>query len=126
MTEGIRGGLEYVADLYRTAPLGETILLLNAIPLAWNYNNPVMIGIDIIGCAIGVGLTVRQFKLRRRLEKYMSRHDYDDRLFDLTISEWCNRQTARVVAKNYGCLDEYVALCEDNKDNMSFADLPNF
>ncbi|UZE94305.1 MAG: hypothetical protein IB618_01905 [Candidatus Pacearchaeota archaeon] len=126
MIEKIKAGLEYIADFYRTAPVGETLFLMNAGPIPFTYDKPLLIGINILGSLICVHSTAKQFKLRRRLENSVSEHGYDDRAFETTILDWCDRQTARVVTKNCGNLDDYVALCDTNRERMSLANLRHF
>ena len=126
MIEKIKAGLEYIADFYRTAPLGETIFLMNVGLIPLDYDEPIALGINIFGSLTGVALTAKQFELRQRLENLVSKQKYNDRAFETTIPEWCDRQVARVVAKKYGNLDDYVALCESNKDKMSLPNLRHF
>jgi len=118
-----KAGLEYVVDLYRTAPFGETGFLINEGFIPLNYDNPILLIMNILGSLGGIGLSIKQFRLRKRLEKSVSDHGYADRAFETTLTEWCDRQTARVVAKNYNCLDNYDALCNSNKDRMFLANL---
>ena len=126
MFEKIKAGLGYMVDFYRTAPFGETMFLINAGVITWNYDEPFLIGASLLGSLGAIGLTKKQFKLRKRLENSVSKHGYDDKAFETTIPEWCDRQTARLVAKNHGSLDNYIALCDTNKDRMSLANLRNF
>jgi len=126
MIEKIKAGLGYVADFYRTAPLGETIFLMNAGQIPLNYDEPLLLGMNILGSLGCVALSAKQFKLRRRLENSVTEYGYNDRAFETTIPEWCDRQVARVVAKNYGNLDDYIALCKSNKDKMSLPNLKHF
>jgi len=99
---------------------------MNAGQIPLTYDEPFLIGMNILGSLVGVAISAKQFKLRNRLEKSVAEHGYDDRAFEKTIPEWCDRQTARVVAKNYGNLDDYVALCESNNDRMSLPNLGHF
>ena len=125
MINKIKNSLTYIADLYRTAPLGETICFLNASQIPFDLDKPAIVGIALFGSFCGVALAIKQFKLRRRLEKDVLEKGYDDRIFEKTIPEWCDRQTARVAARTYGHLDDYVNLCKRNKDRMNFPDLFN-
>ena len=126
MIEKIKARLEYVADLYRTAPLGETLFLINAGQISWHYDEPLSLGLNVFGSLLGIAITANQFELRHWLEKLVSEHGYDNRAFETTIPEWGDRQTARVVAKNCGNLDDYVALCDSNRDRMVLANLRHF
>jgi len=115
MIKKIRAGLKYITDFYITAPVGETIFLMNAGQIPFDYRNPLLMSINIIGTLAGAALTIRQFKLRHRLESSVSKHGYNDKIFEPTIPLWCDRQTARVVTKNCGNLNDYVALCNVKK-----------
>ena len=114
MIKKIRAGLKYIVDFYRTSPIGETLFLINAGQIPFN-DNPFLISMGIFGSLVGVAITTKQFKLRHRLESSVSKQGYNDKIFKTTIPEWCDRQTARVVAKNCGNLDDYVALCDTNR-----------
>ncbi len=122
----IKAGLEYIADFYRTAPIPETIFLTSAGVIPFFYDEPLSMGVHIINSLICVAFTAKQFKLRCRLENSISEHGYDERIFETTIPEWCDRQTARVVAKKYGNLDDYVTLCDTNKGRISLSNLGHF
>lgn len=96
-------------DFYKTAPVGETFVFysLSMIPVDLSLNAPLLLVFPITGLISGVGLTRRQFKLRERLESSIEKFGYQDRVMELTTEEWCNRQTARVVAQDNDKLDEY-------------------
>jgi len=126
MIKKIKTGLEYIADLYRIAPLGEFVLLFNAPQIPFNYDRPILLACNIFGSVAGAAIMARQFKLKRRLDNSISEQGYQDRIFETTIPSWCNRQTARTVAKRHGHLDDYIALCESNKDKMNLPDMTYF
>ena len=126
MIEKIKSGLGYAPDFYRTAPLGETIFLMSAGQIPLTYDDPLILGASILISLYGVALTAKQFRLRRRLEKSVSKHGYIDKVFETTNKKWCDRQTAIVVTKNCGNLDDYIALCESNKGKISFPSLGHF
>ena len=126
MINSLKNKINLIADFYRTAPLGESFFVLNAGFMAVNYDRPLVFGLNLFATLGCVMLTKTQFDLRKRLENSVTKHGYDERVFETTISEWCDRQTARVVAKNYGYLEEYVSLYESNKDRISFPNLRNF
>jgi hypothetical protein len=125
MLDKIKSGLDCIADFYRTAPLGETIFLMNAVQITWNYDEPFTLGMNFLGSLAGVLLAAKQFRLKQRLESSIQKHGYDDGVFKKTLPEWCDRQTARVVVKKYGNLDEYESLCQDNKYRMGLSNLFN-
>jgi hypothetical protein len=128
MIEKIKAGLRYAADFYRTAPIGETIFLINAIPLTLSfYNKDIpIVCLNAVGALSGIVFAAKKFRLKQRLEKSVAEDGYDNRNFKTTIPEWCDRQTARVVAKNNGHLDDYIALCESNIEMMYWPNLKNF
>ena len=87
MIEKIKAGLEYVVGLYRTAPIGETMILINAGLITGIYDESFSIVFGVIGSLAGFSLTVQQFRLRKRLENSVSKHGYDNRAFKTTIHE---------------------------------------
>lgn len=122
MVDIIKSGLKYIIDFYRTSPLAESMVLLNAIQIPSNFDNIGLLGLNVLFTVAGISITAKQFRLRKRLEQSVSEHGYDNRTFYRTIPEWCDRQTARVVAENCGHLEDYVALCQANRDKTSSQD----
>lgn len=114
-------------EFFRTAPLGETIILLNLATLVMDLiaNDPTYY-YKFAGAALGALLTLRQFALRHRLEKSVQEYGYTDRAFGTTTHEWCARQTALVVADNCGNRAEYLQLCLRNREEMELPFVPNF
>lgn len=70
-------------------------------------------------------LAKRQFALRKRLETSIKRNGFDDRIFGKTVEHWCDRQTARVIARNADALDSYEALCDEKRPIQAFSWLPD-
>ena len=122
----IKKAARYISDFYRTAPFAETILILTVGYTIKRHESIIDVGLGIMNSVICAGLTKKQFDLRQRLEKLMDKYGYDKRYFKKTLTEWCDRQTARVVAKNSGHLEDYVKLCEDNKEHMRYSWIKNF
>ena len=122
----IKNGLKHIADFYRTAPYGETWALFSAGSVFLTYDNPLLFVAIMGGTLGGIDSVKNQFKLRKRLEKSVSEHGYNNSVFERTIPNWCDRQTARVVARNCGHLDSYVDLYRNNKKQIILSDLPNF
>lgn len=112
MFEKIMHGIDYAVDLYRIAPFGETLFLVNAGNAAYFHDNPFTVAFSIVGSLGGIAIAAKQFRLKNRLEKIISKNGYDDRVFKRTTYAWCDRQTARVVAKRHGYLDRYNSLCK--------------
>ncbi len=112
-----------MADFYRTAPIPETVFLMQAVAIPVQYDTPLLMGTSIFNSLVAIVFAAEQFKLRRRLENSVSEHGYTDKAFKTTIPAWCDRQTARVVAKNCGSLDDYVALCDTTEGRKSFQKL---
>ncbi len=120
-------------DALRTAPFGFSLIgltILNGPVLALTENGAealdlLVIPLDGASVAIGGIFVVRQYRLRRRLEDSIERNGYDDRLFDPTTKEWCNRQTARVVCGNSGDLAQYEALCEQKRATNELPRMPH-
>jgi len=97
----------------RTAPVGTGYYVGGLLYMpTYNYYTLIIGGIAAL---VGVLMIRTQFNEKNRLEKLIREEGYKDRIFKPTISEWCARQTARVVAKKYNCLDQYTELCENNK-----------
>jgi hypothetical protein len=120
-------------DNVRTAPFGLSLIGGGAIgPLVeLVHNGPEVTDLSsapvpLITMAYGAAFVARQFKLRRRLEATVEQHGYDDRVFSTTTSEWCARQTSRVVCRNSGDLIAYTALCKKNEETAQLAWLPHF
>ncbi|MBI2578687.1 MAG: hypothetical protein HYW26_03180 [Candidatus Aenigmarchaeota archaeon] len=125
MLERVR--IKGVIDFYRAAPVGETFFLLSAGALAASlqYRNLISATVILAGCAYSLYVIRKQFKLKRRLEESVIEHGYDERVFYKTLSNWCDRQTARVVAENRGFLDRFDSLCESNRAIMDLPYLPH-
>ncbi len=123
MKQTITSKLEYMVDFYRTAPFGETMFLLGAGIGFVNYDFPPLLFPGVYWSILGIAFTAEQFMLKRRLERSLSQHGYEDRVFETTIPEWCDRQMTRVVAEKHGCLEDYVALCEKHRDRMKLQNL---
>lgn len=115
-----RDGLRQVLDFIRTAPFAYSLFALDAstggFMLSTDY--PYAVSINIIGGGLSIFLMQQQFKLRKRLEKSISRHGYNDRVFSKTTPTWCDRQVGMLVARNAGELDSYMDLCENNKGEL--------
>jgi hypothetical protein len=134
--------IKEVVDFVRTSPFGISVILLGV--YGYDMNHPSyfyeLVGTDLLDKYIVKGLSltlvsggvfsvISQMKLRKRLERIISVKGYTDDVFKITLSEWCDRQTAMVVARNNDCLSEYVRLFELNKtlfpDLMSLKNLPH-
>lgn len=115
-----------IRDAYRTAPLGETLAALSLGLALVNRNDLSVFGVGVSVAVLGIYLTKKQFNLRERLEDSIRRHGYDDILMSRTIPAWCDRQTARVVAREHDRLPSYEALCKKDKHRMYYRFLPNF
>lgn len=128
MLKKVKSALNYVTDFYRTAPMGETLFLANVGvgSLCLSCGFPLGMNIALFGSLGGIVASEQQFKLRRRLEKSVSEYGYTENVFYKTISSWCDRQTARVVAKRADHLEDYVNLYKSNKEEISFPDLGHF
>lgn len=116
-----------ILDIYRTAPYGENLLAIAITAGVVNFKDlpSIILPCTLLGLsgAIAAG---HQFMLRARLKSAIKYYGYKDELFYPTITEWCNRQTARVVARESGHLDDYIKLCERNKGIQEFKSLPHF
>jgi hypothetical protein len=115
---------------FATAGIGEMVIAATAVaesapgrPLAEALG---VLAVDAAGTLCGAWMTRRQFRLRERLEDSLERRDYDNRIFEPTTQEWCNRQTARVVLEDTDAIDSYEALCETQADNAELKWLPHF
>lgn len=118
---------EKMAEIYRVAPYGETLFLWN---LFWGLttyglgNAPISI-FGLSGALISIIVVRNQFRLKSRLEKTLRVNGYQDRNFTPTLSEWCNRQTARVVTEKFGYLEQYETLCQNNPDKQKLRSVPH-
>lgn len=127
--------LRHPIETLRTAPFGLS-LLISGLCIAGASAPEIADGtleksdvanVGTVAAVVGMGtLTVRkQFTLRAREEKFLEKHGYDDRYFANTTTEWCDRQTTRVVCAKYGVLDKYVAICEKNQQNDYLTYIPH-
>lgn len=120
ITKQIKSGIEYLADIYRTAPFAETVLFMGAAELALGlYVDMDFLLLGALAIPCGISLTIDQFKLRRKLEKSISELGYMGKDFKKTRHLWCDKQTASVVARRHGCLEEYLALCDKVQERKS-------
>lgn len=131
--------LTHPYESFRTAPLGVSLTAAGVGEMAIVASmvaesapgRPLtealgVLAIDAAGTLCGTWLARRQFKLRERLEDSLERRDYDNRIFEPTTQEWCNRQTARVVLEGTDAIDSYEALCATQADNTQLNWLPHF
>lgn len=132
--------LRHPIESIRTAPLGFANLgvaggwmgyqTMEAIEISPNATQAaVHIGSAALLAAwmsmLGGSLVKRQFKRRDYLENSLKEGKFDDKDFGKTVPEWCMRQTARVVAKKHGRLDQYEELCNDNQSAQRLRWLPH-
>ncbi|MDP2642698.1 MAG: hypothetical protein Q8P62_02550 [Candidatus Peregrinibacteria bacterium] len=129
--QAIRDRAGKVLDFIRTAPFGYGFLLANALITTDMIKNPH--GNNYITALLSATTTITtimaikdQFNLRAKLERKSAIEGYSDEIFTKTIPKWCDRQTARVVARRLGKLDKYTALCEKNKGEMAYPKLGHF
>lgn len=126
---GIKVRVKPILDTIRATPLGSGFLALNLGLMAVGaYHESICFAAaPILGGAISLRLAYNQQWLKKRLEELcVTEGGYSDRLFKATTGEWCDRQTARVVAENQGKLEEYTQLCEQNKERATLTWLPHF
>jgi len=112
-----------IADIYSTAPLGETLLAYNLASSVISYklldkplHSYIALSFGIAGAAASIPLIIRQFNLRKKLENSVKEFGYDKRVFYNTLDLWCDKQTAKVAARNTGCLDKYLSLIENGAE----------
>ena len=106
MINKLLNGFKYIADFYRTAPVSETFIIFNMAELPFTYDDPLYLTINLLSVVVGGALTAHQFRLKSRLEKLVKKYGYDERIFSVAKNNWCDRKTAEVIAKKYGCLDK--------------------
>jgi hypothetical protein len=120
-------------DTFRTAPvgtgrviLGTSGLAVEAELLAHNPNIYEALPAPLILASIAIGglKAASKNRLRDRLEASIERQGYNDRVFAKTLGTWCSRQTARVVCKEYGYLEDYEKLCEQ-ADDLDYKWIPH-
>lgn len=126
MMQKIKSGISNVWDFYRTAPFGETSLaLFGYYGFKAVREDPYFILPFLAAGVLGVLAVKKQFKLKRSLEDNIRENGFTSECFERTIPTWCGRQTARVVAEKHGCLDEYIKLCEQQKQLMTHNYIPH-
>lgn len=115
-------------DIFRTAPVYESVVVssIASIPLNIYADNSLFVAIRLASAASFLLITKKQFNYKKRLEESMRRHGYQEKIMELSVREWCSRQTARVVAEDYGKLSEYESLCQRKKKTMKNKFIPHF
>ncbi len=131
MKEQVIKSARNIFDFYRTAPFGETIVGVSAIggfSLIMHFPEGVspVLGVGLVVIAGGIQFSRQQFKLRSRLENAVLEYGYKEDIFELSLNEWCDRQTAMVVARKNGCLPEYKKLVEENSKTGTLRFIPHF
>ena len=113
--------VRWAGDTLRTAPFGFSLAAINLVSpvIGLVEDGPELsdlsaMPVSAFGLAMCGILVARQFRLRHRLERFVRNDGFNEAAFQRTTGEWCNRQTARVVCRNSGHLEEYEALCEQN------------
>lgn len=129
--------LRHPIEAFRTAPtpcigttvsVGAAAMLASVTPEAEGYIQNVgwsVVAGNIAMAGIGIRLGMRHFSLRHRLERILERGGFDERAMATTTSDWCTRQVARVACENYGHLDKYKTLQEQNSEDAKFSWLPH-
>ncbi len=106
-----------------TAPLGESAVLVSAslgiLGMLLSPKHPLYPILSIIYCVTGGSLAHGQFKLRGRLERSIQENGFDIREFYPTVHHWCDIQTAKVVARKYGHLGDYLNLLHQRKSEKA-------
>lgn len=128
MKERLRRYSTDAFDLYRTTPLGASIAILTmeeAVSKALRHDwfGAACLTLATFSASIFI---IQQMSLRRRLEHSIEQHGYQERVFKTTVQEWCDRQTALVVARRHGVLPLYQKLCLQNMERMSLPFIPHF
>lgn len=113
-------------DLFRIAPLGESMALANLVGALLNHGTPIVSVIGVIGALCGSAIAFKQFKLKGSLEKSISTHGYQERVMDATLRTWCDRQTTRVVSEKYHMLSRYDMQIMDSKKKLELRKIPHF
>lgn len=127
-------------DFYRIAPFGETIVVFEIMAAVFEImaaiqvfqhteNIPIILitsALLAMGVLTGVVLAKRQFDLKTRLENALLKYGYSDKIFELFVSEWCARQTALVVAEEYGYKENLLKFYKLHVREMNLRFLPNF
>lgn len=120
-------------ESFRTAPVGFCSLLLGAAPIAYDIANDINVYMDTSsrsGIAViflgGVAIK-KQFTQAERIEASLEKNGHDERFLKPLMSEWCDRQTAKVVYEQAGFENEYteVVQVERDKGSLNFASVPN-
>jgi hypothetical protein len=125
----ITSSIKDVIDFVRTAPLGIGLSVVT-LTLSISSDDAGAMLLSLGYLIPSSSLIVRQMHLRHRLENIINSKGYRDADFQKTLPEWCDRQTAMVVARNSGNQEKYENLYTINKkdhpDTMSFKWLPHF
>lgn len=115
LMERFKNGAINVLDFYRTAPVGETIILVCVMLMAVLHDSPHIFRDTSIGIAFAALLSGRPFYIRRQLERCMSDHGFREKDFKGLTGAYCDRQAGRVAARRCGYSDEYQELCARKK-----------
>lgn len=121
--------IRHLFDFYRVAPVGESILVLAVLAGLNNAKDDALITVcSVVFAAGGAGLASLQFSAKARLENAVRDGKFRERAFRGFTEEWCDRQTAFVVARDHGFLPEFRALIKREREsgNVRLPFIPNF
>lgn len=89
---------------------------------------PYLYGIaafSVAAAALNAFMAKGRFDLRDRIEAVLDRRGFDDRIMGVTTEQYCNRQATLVACENYGCPEQYAALCQSNSASAKVTWLPH-
>ncbi len=119
--------LKEIYKTFRMAPLPVGYYTLNLGLLSLTYSDPVFSIIFTESALISAGAALRQQQVKQRLEKILDTTKNPlSILRGPIIKKWGNRQTALVVASEYGLDKDFKEYFRKNKSKQELKYIPNF